>query len=142
MSPIRSSERARYPKDWPAIRQRILARADHRCEFTRADGTRCNAPDRELVFRARRDPEWWRFPHGGDCGEPDRDAYGVLVVLTIAHLDHQPENCADDNLKAGCQLHHLRHDEQHHAKNARRTRRAAKGNRELVFVDEQPEVPR
>lgn len=131
MSPIRASEQHRYPKEWPAIRARILERADGKCEFPNADGTRCNAPDLELVFRRRRNPEEWRHVHGSDCGEADPDYYGVKVVLTVAHLDHQPENCADDNLKAGCQLHHLRHDAKQHQTNAAWTRRAKKNNGEL-----------
>jgi 5-methylcytosine-specific restriction endonuclease McrA len=33
------------------------------------------------------------------------------VVLTVAHLDHQPENCADpENMKALCQRCHNRYD--------------------------------
>lgn len=32
------------------------------------------------------------------------------VVLTIAHLDHTPENCADNNLRALCQECHNRYD--------------------------------
>lgn len=35
---------------------------------------------------------------------------GSIVVLTVAHLDHVPENCADDNLKAMCQRCHNRYD--------------------------------
>lgn len=131
MSPIRASERDRYPDDWPDIRARILARADGRCEFLCADGRRCNAPDRELIFRRRANLEEWRTPNGSDCGEADQDYRGVVVVLTVAHLNHQPEDCRDENLKAGCQLHHLRHDAQHHRRNAAFTRRARKSNGEL-----------
>lgn len=129
--PIRASERDRYPADWLQIRARILVRADGRCEFTCADGTRCNAPDRELIFRRRGNLEEWRSPNGNDCGESDPEYRGVVVVLTVAHLNHEPEDCRDDNLKAGCQLHHLRHDSRHHQANAGRTRRAKRGNREL-----------
>jgi 5-methylcytosine-specific restriction endonuclease McrA len=35
---------------------------------------------------------------------------GSKIVLTVAHLDHMPENCADDNLKAWCQRCHNRYD--------------------------------
>lgn len=35
---------------------------------------------------------------------------GAKIVLTVAHLDHTPENCADDNLKALCQRCHNRYD--------------------------------
>jgi len=129
--PIRASERHRYPPDWPAIVQRIRARAGDRCEFLRADGTRCNAPNHELIFRRRANLEDWRWPHGGDCGERDASCYGVTVVLTVAHLNHQPEDCREENLRAGCQLHHLRHDKAHHRMNAARTRRSKKNNGEL-----------
>lgn len=37
--------RPRYPKDWPAISQRIRVRAGHRCEF-------CGIPDKELGGRS------------------------------------------------------------------------------------------
>lgn len=131
VSPIRPSERHRYPPEWPAIRARILTRADGRCEFLCADGSRCNAPDLELIFRDKANLERWRTPHGGDCGGVDPDARGVKVVLTIAHLNHQPEDCRDENLKAGCQLHHLRHDAKQHQANAAWTRRAQKNNQEL-----------
>jgi hypothetical protein len=44
-------------------------------------------------------------------------------VLTIAHLDHTPENCDDDNLRAWCQRCHLTYDAKHHAQSAYATRR-------------------
>jgi hypothetical protein len=30
--------------------------------------------------------------------------------LTVAHLDHRPENCQDDNLRAWCFPCHARYD--------------------------------
>ena len=48
---------------------------------------------------------------------------GAKVVLTVAHLDHTPENCDPGNLLAMCQPCHLRYDAQHHAATARATRR-------------------
>ena len=62
--------------------------------------------------------------------EPAKWAKGT-VILTVAHLDHQPENCAPGNLKAMCQRCHLRYDSQHHQRNAAATRRAKKSNHEL-----------
>ena len=32
------------------------------------------------------------------------------VILTVAHLDNTPENCARENLKALCQRCHLEYD--------------------------------
>ena len=56
----------------------------------------------------------------------------VDIVLTIAHLDHTPENCADDNLRAWCQRCHLRYDQQHHAETRQVSRRTAGGQLELL----------
>jgi len=81
MSPIRPENRDRYPADWAAISRRI------RCE------------------RARNRCEWC----GARNGEP-HPATRSIVVLTVAHLDHTPEHCADDNLAALCQLCHNRYD--------------------------------
>ena len=35
------------------------------------------------------------------------------IVLTVAHLDHTPENCSLDNLRALCQRCHNRYDAEH-----------------------------
>jgi 5-methylcytosine-specific restriction endonuclease McrA len=40
---------------------------------------------------------------------------GAKIVLTIAHLDHVPENCAHENLRALCQKCHNGHDAKHRA---------------------------
>ncbi len=53
------------------------------------------------------------------------------IVLTIAHLDHKPENCGPDNLRALCQRCHNRHDMPHRIQNAARTRRAKQPTRDL-----------
>ena len=55
----------------------------------------------------------------------------IKIVLTIAHLNHAPEDCRDENLKALCQRHNLLLDGPLHRKNAARTRRAKLNNLEL-----------
>lgn len=47
---------------------------------------------------------------------------GAKVVLTIAHLDHTPENCDYNNLKALCQKCHNTYDAKHRAETRRRTK--------------------
>jgi 5-methylcytosine-specific restriction endonuclease McrA len=78
--PIRPENRARYPKDWPAIRRAIRERAQERCESC-----------------------------GAENGKPN-PITGSRVVLTVAHLDHTPENCAPENLRAWCQRCHNAYD--------------------------------
>lgn len=96
--PISPENRKRYPKNWKEISNRIrFERAKGRCEF---DGC------------------------GAEHGKP-HPITGSIVVLTVAHLDHTPENCEDDNLKAACQRCHLTYDAKLHAFNARRCNKTA-----------------
>lgn len=55
----------------------------------------------------------------------------IKIVLTIAHMDHTPENCADENLRAWCQRHHLRYDIEHHVQSAYMSRKRRAGTLEM-----------
>lgn len=105
--PIKPENKARYPKNWKEIRTRILNRADNKCEGS---------------------------PVYPDCrvsnGEPHAET-GSKVVLTIAHLDHTPEHCEDENLMAWCQRCHLTYDAKHHAMTAAATRKEGKAMGDL-----------
>ena len=89
--PIRPENKHRYPigADWRRIRTRILERAHHCCEG---------------------------IPVFPDCraanGQP-HPLTGSIVVLTIAHLNHTPEDNQDENLKALCQKCHNTYDAAH-----------------------------
>jgi hypothetical protein len=39
----------------------------------------------------------------------------IKVVLTIAHLNHTPEDCRPENLRALCQRCHNQYDAKHRA---------------------------
>lgn len=104
--PIHPDNRHRYPAEWPTISAEIRhQRAGDRCE---CDG-RCGAE-----------------PHArGRCDARNGEPHPVTtstVVLTVAHLDHTPENVDPANLLAMCQRCHLAYDRDHHA--AERARRA------------------
>jgi 5-methylcytosine-specific restriction endonuclease McrA len=45
---------------------------------------------------------------------------GKKIVLTISHLDHTPENCARENLRALCQKCHNTYDTSHRAQTRKR----------------------
>jgi hypothetical protein len=52
VSPIRASERARYPADWPAISLRIRDRSGGRCECDGRCGHDHHAETRTATSRA------------------------------------------------------------------------------------------
>ena len=102
VSPIRVENRDRYPADWRQISDGVrFGRAQRRCECDgrcgRGHEGRCEAV------------------HGG------MTAAGKPVILTVAHLDHTPENCDPRNLMAACQACHLAYDAEHHAATRRAT---------------------
>lgn len=115
---------ALYPKNWKTeIRPRILARAEHRCEW-------CGVPNKAII---------WRHPDTADCWhiitEDEAQAklwygekyalFSSKITLTIAHLhDPNPMNCDDSNLAALCNACHLRHDAKMHAMNVIRSKNA------------------
>lgn len=114
--PIRPEMKALYPKDWRSVSRRIRERAGNVCEWPG-----CGAPNGQFIERDARDKERWKpHSHSGVClGEA---CGSVKVVLTVAHLDHDPTNNDESNLRAWCQLRHLRYDSAEHAKNAAATR--------------------
>ena len=135
--PIRPSEKARYPADWPAISMEVRNAADHRCEFCGVEnyslGAWIGSKWHKAESKGTGERDW---PHQGEifpCRHGDSVVWTKVrrIVLTVAHLDHTPENCARDNLKALCQRCHLRYDAKHHAKNAAATRRAKGPNGDL-----------
>lgn len=96
MSPIRASQRGRYPRNWAAISRYI--------RFIRAGG-RCECQGECGLHHDRRCTE----RHG------DKALWaGGKVILTVAHLDHVPEHCDESNLLAYCQRCHLRYDREYH----------------------------
>lgn len=93
--PIRPENRARYPSDWESVVvPRIWSRSGGRCECTGHCG----------------------IDHGGNgirCAARNgfyHPVTGSVVVLTVMHLNHKPEDCRDENLLHGCQRCHNTYD--------------------------------
>lgn len=129
MSPVKPENLARYPANWAEIRARIQLRAGDKCERCgvpnhawgyRVDGKFRRVNKRGMIESVKRGREWVRPPF----------SFGqhriIEIVCTTMHLDHTPENCADDNLQFACQKCHLSYDAKHHAETARNTRREGK----------------
>jgi len=134
---IKAENKDRYPADWPAIRGAILGRAGNACE-------QCGVANRTRIARGQ-GADKDRFmtadgtvhdadtsAHLGRCRVSDFDTGRIVdVVLTIGHLDHTPEKCAPENLRAWCQRCHLRYDAAHHAETARKTRHSRRAVADL-----------
>lgn len=111
MSPIKPENRALYGMDWPLIAREVKDDSYWTCQ---CDG-RCG-----------------RTPHADPCGAVHGQPHpstGSKVVLTVAHLDHDPSNNGEPhdrpNLCAMCQACHLSYDADHHAETRAATRDAA-----------------
>lgn len=118
---------ALYPPDWKEISKRIREREEQKCKW-------CGAANGQWIQRLRSNPfEWMPAAESrlSDWCEP------IKVVLTVAHLNHTPMDCRDDNLAALCQRCHLRYDHEHHMKNGAATRARKKGLQNL-FEPTQP----
>lgn len=104
-----------YPADWKQRRERILLRAAHTCEH-------CTVSNYSITDR-HPDGSFSVLHVAADfsAARAWRKATqrGKIVVLTIAHLDHDEWNheVQDDRLAALCQWCHFEYDR---ADNARR----------------------
>ena len=81
--PIDPAWRKLYPQDWAEISKRVREEAGQRCQW-------CDVANGALVERP-----------GGKV---------TRIVLTVAHLDHDPRNCSASNLRALCQKCHITYD--------------------------------
>ena len=102
--PIKPENKNRYPDNWKQIRELILIRALNRCEL-------CGALNHRLHPQT-----------------------GAEVILTIAHLDHIPEHCEEENLKAMCQKCHNNYDIEHRQKTRRMTRRYGNDDKQMELM--------
>jgi len=89
-------KRELYPDNWEEISLSIRAEAGWKCEFC-----------------------------GVENGKP-HPVTGSKVVLTVAHLDHNPSNNNRSNLRALCQRCHLAYDKELHLKHSLEKKNSAK----------------
>lgn len=137
--PIKPKNKKQYPSSWPQIREQILARADHKCEWCGVPNYSIGYRDKSGVFVPYEGNNWTVLAGQGinyqslermsyseakqwvdDLNEIGGRKY-IVIVLTIAHIyDKDPANCDFDNLAALCQQCHNRHDAKDRAMNRRK----------------------
>jgi hypothetical protein len=140
--PIKPENRVLYPRDWLQISREAKERAGWRCVHPGCAARHYAVgkwivptvgeplffewhPPAESYAAARAlAAEQWHA-QGYEGVKP------IVIVLTVAHLNHDPTDCRPENLRAMCQRHHLAHDHDHHRANAQATRRAKAGTMEL-----------
>jgi|SRR5579859_297804 len=137
--------------EWKEKRRRALERAGNKCN-------RCRIPNHTAAERLTvRSPTetraWWRKVDGkrwyDEKGRHDGAPYWpphhgltwrrwtLYVTLTVAHVDHDPENMEDQNLEALCCRCHILHDRELHTKHSRITRQIRKdAGRPLLVLAE------
>lgn len=127
--PIKKENASRYPKDWREIVSKVRERSGDKCEGSPAFPD-CRRPNGWLLNKRTGEvtddgmlAEAWSLADGDKV---------VRIVLTTAHLDHNPENCDLANLRHWCQRCHLAYDHEHHQRNAYQTRRKGKAIGELL----------
>ncbi|RIK92464.1 MAG: hypothetical protein DCC73_11820 [Proteobacteria bacterium] len=116
--PIRPENRRRYPQNWKSISYKIMQRAGNRCEVCGVRHGDWGWRDERGRFQRVRARPFIEAGHGKppfytNMRWPDgvvREVKIIKIILTVAHLDHQPENCADENLMAMCQRCHNLYD--------------------------------
>ena len=112
----------KYIFDWRSrVRPDIMRRANNHCEF-------CGIKNYTLVrvfrsgIRQTIDEYFTAKDANSVCTSYNRGldlkiSKYIVVVLTVAHLDHNIENNDYQNLKALCQKCHNRHDIKNRVKN-------------------------
>ena len=102
-----SMDLSRYPKDWKSIAATVKDLADWTCEECDRPCRRPNEDEDDLCARL----------NGSEWSKQLYDKFGTAFIpkfgrfnLTVAHLDHIPENCDRANLKALCTVCHCRLD--------------------------------
>lgn len=144
--PIKPENKARYPKDWPAQSVAAKERARWKCQHLG-----CSARQYSIGIWHRPDggPHQWAEQYEAPAtyaeartvaAEAWREVQHVggnkltIIVLTVAHLNHEPEDCRPENLAAMCQRHHLAYDAEHHKQTAYATRKAAANTGDLFAL--------
>lgn len=103
-----------YPKNWDEIALQVKTKANWTCEECKRPCRRPGEDDSDLIERIQTNhPDRAKDLHDWH----DDDEFGAIEIpkltrftLTTAHLNHIPEDCRPENLKALCSVCHCRMD--------------------------------
>ncbi len=103
---------SKYPKNWKELRNKVLDRANHSCEFCGLSNYTIGSRDSSGKFYSEQEIKAMnklgrKHKFGTDTPKLFK------IVLTTAHLDHDEENqeVKIERLRALCQKCHLNYDQ-------------------------------
>jgi hypothetical protein len=115
-----------YPADWKQISLDARKRAGNRCEGCGLHNYSIGWREKDGTF-VRYERTWDAIPEeeiGSEINLADGSKTKVFqIILTVAHLDHNPGNNDPSNLRAYCQKCHNAYDAPMRAKHAAETRK-------------------
>jgi hypothetical protein len=115
--PIKPENKDKYPANWKEIRERIKNRASNSCEWCRVKNYAVGYRDDKGYFHEINLPQLSHKKARKICDIKNKTEYydikWIVIVCTVAHLDHNPENNNDNNLAFLCQRCHNRYDREH-----------------------------
>jgi hypothetical protein len=120
--PIKPENAARYSADWQQISKDIREnRAQNKCENCGVENHAVGywIKEKFIIYEDLYEPTDKRLEQYSYIASERKP---IKIVLTVAHLDHTPENNAPENLKALCQRCHNRHDAKHRAATRRESK--------------------
>ncbi|HLN56108.1 MAG TPA: hypothetical protein VK207_08950 [Bacteroidales bacterium] len=153
--PILPENKGLYPDNWEEIRRATLARDKYCCRV-------CGLHDHSVGYRESGVfvPDCGNIIHdmaGHGYAWPDglplshKQAWDIktflneaeiegvrrwiVIVLTVAHLDHNPANCVPENLASLCQRCHNIYDRAHRNETMRLTRIRKNPQLQLTFCE-------
>lgn len=78
---------------------------------------------KSIAFAVKEKARWVCQKCGKQCRKPGEPFDTHKRTLTVAHLNHTPEDVRIENLMAMCAPCHLRYDAQHHGETRKRKKR-------------------
>lgn len=120
-------KRELYPVNWEEIAAKLKDEVGQRCE-------QCGVENHIWIYRNKLNPDKWigvDEEHELYYHRTEYPRKPHQVILTVAHLDHNPGHNDRSNLRVLCPRCHLIYDSSHHVQNARKTRISKKARAKL-----------